>query len=54
MLNEPYTLTIDGKLQGFYESLRMALHAAATFRKSGASIKVYFEGASQQQLVHEE
>lgn len=55
MSNEPYTLTLDGKLLGFYATLSMALHAAAQHEKRDPkpSIKVYFEGSGQQRLVHE-
>lgn len=56
METKPYTLIIDGKLQGFYKTLQSAKYTVdqITPSKDKPSIKIYREEKEGQTLVHEE
>lgn len=53
---KPYTLIIDGALQGYYGSFRATLYALTMLSNTlkGKSVKIYHETATEQKLVHEE
>lgn len=52
----PYLLIIDGKLQGYYNSLAAAMYTLSNFDPElpRPSIKIYREDGNSQELVHEE
>jgi hypothetical protein len=52
---KPFTLIVDGKLQGYFSSLNSAKYALQQIKQSCLvnNYRIYDEGAGRQELVEE-
>lgn len=54
-MQNPYILILDGKLQGYYNSIAAAMYHLSNIKDDKKpSVKIYRESDRGQELVHEE